>query len=81
MQSHTRRKFQPNISKDNSAKLSELPLSIRTLIKTVSTEQLENFLSYDCFTILYVLTENSSEGKLKPLRDKDRNFNIIIFRK
>ena len=84
MQNHKfnfRRKFQPIITKDNSAKLSELPFSIKTLIKNVSIEQLESLSSYDCFKILYIIGEDSTEGKLKPIRASNKDYYIVLMHK
>ena len=76
------RRFQPRISKHNSAKFSELPDSVPALARYLSLEQLEVFSQFEHFSIMYILTENSSktDGRLIPLRDSNRNFCVLVLR-
>lgn len=76
-------KFQPRISSENSGKMSTLPKSFLEVGKFRSLEELTLLSDDPTKAIFYVLSEESSEGKLIPLRDgkKGKFLTIILSKK
>ena len=76
-------KFQPRISTENSGKLSNLPKSFLEVGKYRSLEELTLITDDPTKAIFYVLSEESTDGKLIPLRDgkKGKFLTIILSRK
>ena len=77
------RKFQPKISPGNSGKISKLPSSFLGVAEFRTLEELSHILEDPDKEIFYVLSDDSSEGKLIPLRNSEKGefLTIVLSRK
>ena len=72
--------FQPRISPKNSGLISSLPSSVVGAAKYRSLEDLGK-VSNDEYITFYILDDSSTEGKLIPMRNDNREFFTILLKK
>ena len=73
-------KYQPKITPENSVRISEIPDSVLNVSAWLSLSQLEEIdtIFSSSHKILYVISNESTKNSLKPLRDKRKNFKVIV---
>ena len=73
-------KYQPKITPKNSVRISEIPDSVLNVSAWLSLSQLEEIdtIFSSSHKILYVISDESTNNCIMPLRDERKNFKVIV---
>ena len=73
-------KYELRITPANSARISEIPKSVLHVSAWLSLPQLEEIdtIFSSSHRILYVISDESTKGRLIPIRDERKNFQVIV---